>query len=227
MKNLLSPNTRRTYPRKHKAEKMESKQEQQKQPDKLAADDLSYLYNFICECPNPRISQAIKKLVDHWLAKTTTVPELASAIRDQLKATEEEVIEICWLLAINPNTPPSVLNDLSIGADSSVLERIAENSNTGAGTLAQLSYQAVAEIRIATASNAATPLASIMMLVTDDNADVRFSIAENPKVPEEALQALTKDDNPYVKMRATTTLARVEVERNVLRKPPYQNSGSK
>ena len=219
MKNLLSPYTCRTYPGKHEAEKLENKQEQQKQPDKVAADDLSYLYNFICECPNPLITQAIKKLVDHWLEKTTTVPELASAMREQLKATNEEIVEICWLLAINPNTPPSVLNDLSIGADSSMLERIAENSNTGAGTLAQLSYQAVAEIRIATASNPATPLASIMMLVTDDSADVRFSIAENPKVPDEALQALTKDDNPYVKMRAAATLARVEVERNIFRQP--------
>lgn len=189
------------------------------QPEKIAADDLSYLYNFICECPNPRITQAIKKLVDHWLDKATTVPELASAIRDQLKATDEEVVEICWLLAINPNTPPSVLNDLSIGADSSMLERIAENSNTGAGTLAQLSYQAVAEIRIATAGNPTTPLASIMMLVKDENPDVRFSIAENPKVPDEALRALADDANPYVKMRATTTLARIEVERNVFRQP--------
>lgn len=100
-----------------------------------------------------------------------------------------------------------------------MLERIAENSNTDAGTLAQLSYQAVAEIRIATASNPTTPLASIMMLVADENPDVRFSIAENPKVPEEALQALAEDGNPYVKMRATTTLARMEVERNIFRQP--------
>lgn len=185
------------------------------QVSKVDAGDLSYLYNFICECPNPRITQAIKKLVDHWLEKTTTVPELASAIKEQLKATDEEVVEICWLLAINPNTPPSVLSDLSIGANSSVLERIAENSNTCAGTLAELSYQAVAEIRIATASNPTTPLASIMMLVVDENPDVRFSIAENPKVPAEALEALVCDDNPYVKMRATTTLARIELERNV------------
>lgn len=189
----------------------------QDQPDSIGANDLSYLYNFICECPNPRITQAIKKLVDHWLEKTTSVPELASAIRDQLRATNEEIVEICWLLAINPNTPPSVLDDLSINADSIMLERIAENSNTGAGTLAQLSFQAIAEIRIATASNPTTPLASIMMMVTDDNPDVRFSIAENPKVPEEALQALSDDDNPYIKMRASTTLARIELERNVFR----------
>ena len=191
----------------------------QGQPDKIAADDLSYLYNFICECPNPRITQAINNLVEHWLEKTTTVPELASAIRNQLNATNEEVVEICWLLAINPKTPPSVLNDLSIGVDSSMLERIAENSNTGAGTLAQLSYQAVAEIRIATASNPTTPLASIMMLVTDDNPDLRFSIAEDCRVPDEALQALAEDDNPYVKMRATTTLARIEVERKLSGQP--------
>ncbi|MFN8550726.1 MAG: hypothetical protein U0103_04495 [Candidatus Obscuribacterales bacterium] len=188
----------------------------QQEPKKATPEDLSYLYNFICECPNPRITEAIKKLVDHWLEKTTFVPELASAIKNQLQTTNEEEIEICWLLAINPNTPPSVLNDLLTNADNRMLERIAENTNTGAGTLARLSYQAVAEIRIATASNPTTPLASIMMLVTDENPDVRFSIAENPKVPEEALQALTADDNPYVKMRATATLDRMEVERNIL-----------
>lgn len=207
---------------------MKNEQDQKKQPVKgEEAADLSYLYNFICECPNPRITQAIQRLVDHWLEKTTNVPELASAIRNQLKATDEELVEVCWLLAINPNTPPSVLNDLSIGADSNMLERIAENRNTGAGTLAQLSYQAVAEIRIATASNPATPLASIMLLVTDENPDVRFSIAENPKVPEEALQALREDDNPYVKMRATTTLARMEVERNFLPEPSRTENHSK
>jgi|694.fasta_scaffold116290_3 hypothetical protein len=208
-------------------EDKQEQQEQQEQPDKEeeAAANLSYLLNFICECPNPKITEAIRRLVDHWLEKTTKVPELASAIRDQLKATNEELVEIRWLLAINPNTPPSVLNDLSVDADSNMLERIAENSNTGSETLAQLSYQAVAEIRIATASNPATPLASIMLLVTDENPDVRFSIAENPKVPEEALQALREDDNPYVKMRATSTLARMEVERNFLPQPARAEQG--
>ena len=190
-------------------------QESEKQPIKADAKDLSYLYDFICECPNPRISTAIKKLVDHWLEQTNNVPELSEAIKLQLKATNEEMIEICWLLAINPNTPPSVLNDLSVGADSKMLERIAENSNTGAGTLAQLSYQAVAEIRIATASNPNAPIASIMMLVQDDNPDVRFSMAENPNVPKEALEALAKDDNPYVKLRAQVTLTRSEIEQNI------------
>lgn len=186
------------------------------QPEKQEAGDLAYLYNFICECPNPRITEAIQKLVNTWLEHSGgSVPQFSESLKQALDATDDEVVEICWLLSVNPNTPPSVLEDLCLGASSQLLERIAENSNTGASTLAQLSYQAVAEIRIATASNPATPLASIMMMVEDDNPDVRFSIAENPKVPAAALELLTRDDNPYVKMRAEVTLAREAIRRNV------------
>lgn len=185
------------------------------QPAKGDAADLSYLYNFICECPNPKISEAIKLLVDRWLTSVDTIPEFSEAFKRTLEATNDEMIEICWLLSINPNTPPSVLNDLCSGASTGMMERIAENSNTGSSTLAQLSYQAVAEIRIAAAGNPATPMASIMMLVQDENPDVRFSIAENANIPSEALEALKNDDNPYVKMRAEVTLARADIERNV------------
>lgn len=188
------------------------------QPEKTAAGDLTYLYDFICQCPNPRISEAIRKLVDGWLEHTEEIPSFSQELKKQLNMTDDEVIEICWLLAVNPRTPPSVLNDLCTGASDSLMERIAENSNTGSSTLAQLSYQAVAEIRIATASNSSTPLASILLLVKDDNSDVRFSIAENSQVPNEALEILATDDNPYVKMRAELTLMRGEIERNVFNK---------
>jgi len=185
------------------------------QPEKIDAGDLTYLYEFICQCPNPTISEAIKKLVDGWLARVGTIPHFSEAIKQQLMVTNDEMVEICWLLAVNPLTPPTVLSDLCSGASSGLLERIAENSNTDASTLSQLSYQAVAEIRIATASNPTTPLASIMLLVEDENPDVRFSIAENPKVPTKALEVLTHDDNPYIKLRAEVTLLLAEVERNV------------
>jgi hypothetical protein len=177
--------------------------------------DLSYLYDFICECPNPRISDALKKLVDHWLKSPKSVPDFSAILKKSLETTDAEMVEICWRLSINPKTPPSVLQDLCAGASSQQLERIAENSNTGSSTLAELSYQAVAEIRIATAGNSSTPLASIMLLVQDDNPDVRFSIAENPNVPKEAIEALTNDENPYVRLRATITATRAEVARNV------------
>jgi hypothetical protein len=185
------------------------------QPKKTDAGDLSYLYDFICQCPNPTISDAIKKLVDGWLERSENIPRFSEAIKQQLSLTNDDMIEVCWLLAVNPMTPPTVLSDLCSGASSGLLERIAENSNTDASTLSQLSYQAVAEIRIATASNPSTPLASIMLLVEDENPDVRFSIAENPQVPTKALEALSHDSNPYIKMRAEVTLLRAEVERNV------------
>lgn len=189
------------------------------QPKKEEASDLSSLYDFISECPNPKITAAISKLVNSWLEHASEIPHFSEELKSLLKMTDEELIEVCWLLAINPKTPPSVLNDLCSGASNSLLERIAENSSTGASTLAQLSFQAVAEIRIATASNPTTPLASIMLLVVDDNPDVRFSIAENPNVPKEALEALARDDNPYIKMRAEKTLLRSAVESNILSNP--------
>jgi hypothetical protein len=197
--------------------------EQTAQPAKHQAKDLAYLYDFICECPNPRITDAIKRLVDRWLETADQLPEFSEALKHEFETTDAEAIEISWLLSINPNTPPSVLQDLCSGASDTLLERIAENSRTGASTLAELSFQAVAEIRIATAGNRSTPLASIMMLVKDDNPDVRFSIAENANIPQEALEALSKDDNPYVKLRADVTLARAEVERNVFNKEQPAN----
>jgi len=188
------------------------------QPQKKDAAHLSYLYDFICQCPNPQITAAIKKLVDSWLEHTDSVPSFSEDLKNCLNMSNDEVIEICWLLAVNPRTPPSVLNDLCLGASDTLLERIAENSNTGYSTLAQLSYKAVAEIRMATAGNPATPLASIMLLVEDDNPDVRFCIAENTHVPTKALEILARDDNPYVKMRAEMTLLRAEIEKNVFNK---------
>ncbi|MBX9724445.1 MAG: hypothetical protein K2X81_23750, partial [Candidatus Obscuribacterales bacterium] len=166
----------------------------------------------VSECPNPQISDAMKRLVSSWLAQPTTVPHLPDAINEQLGLTNEELLQVAWLLAINPHTPPSVLEDLCIDGSPQILERIAENRNTWPDTLASLSYQALAEIRIATASNPNTPLASIMILVHDDNPDIIFSMAENPHIPKEALEILSKNDNPYVKFRAERTLKRLELE---------------
>lgn len=179
----------------------------------MANQDLSFLYNFICECPNPTIAEAMKALVKHWLANKGNSPELASLSMLREKLTNEELIEISWLLAINPNTPPSVLEDLCLDATNALLERIAENSRTGHSTLAKLSCQAVAEIRIAAAGNPHTPIASIMLLIEDENADVRYSMAENHSLPVDALKILAQDDNPFVKFRAEKTLHRLSQEK--------------
>lgn len=171
--------------------------------------DLSFLYQFVCECPNPKIAAAMRTLVDHWISRHAETPHLDSLRVLKTRLSNEELIEVSWLLAVNPNTPPSVLQELCFEAPTALLERIAENSRAGESTLAELSYQAIAEIRIATAGNAQTPLASIMMLIQDDNPDVRYSMAENSQLPGEALAILATDDNPFVKFRAEKTMARI------------------
>ena len=172
-------------------------------------DSLSFLYDFVCECPNPRIAAALRSLVDYWLSNRADAPQLASLSSLKEKLSNEELVEVSWLLAVNPNTPPTVLQDLCKEAPTALLERIAENNRTGNSTLADLSYQAIAEIRIATAGNSQTPLASIMLLVKDNDADVRHSMAENHQLPLEVLHVLANDDNPFVKFRAEKTLARI------------------
>jgi hypothetical protein len=186
--------------------------EQNGQPTKHDASDLTFLYDFVSKCPDPNISEAMKRLVASWLARSAEVPHLSRAIKSRLMLTDEELVQVGWLLAINPHTPPSVLQDLCTNGSAEILERIAENRNAWPTTLAALSCQALAEIRIAAASNPNTPMASVMILVQDDNPDVRFSMAENPNIPSEALEILSKNDNPYVKMRAVTTLKRLELE---------------
>jgi hypothetical protein len=76
------------------------------------AADLSFLYDFVCECPNPNIAAAMRALVDYWLSHQTDVPKLDSLATLKERLSNEELIEVSWLLALNPNTPPSVLQDL-------------------------------------------------------------------------------------------------------------------
>ncbi|HEY9790503.1 MAG TPA: hypothetical protein V6D22_08910 [Candidatus Obscuribacterales bacterium] len=175
--------------------------------NKLDNRDLSFLYDFVCECPNPRIAAALRSLVDYWLSHSPDEPKLASLSSLQDILSNEELIQVSWLLAVNPKTPPTVLQDLCKEAPTALLEKITENSRSGSS--ADLPYQAIAEIRIATAGNTQTPLASIMLLVKDDDADVRYSMAENHKLPAEALHLLAHDDNPFVKYRAEKTLSRI------------------
>ncbi len=182
------------------------------QPTKHEASDLTFLYNFVSECPYPEISVSMKTLVTDWLEHPAGIPDLPTAIEEQLGLSNEELLQIAWLLAINPRTPPSVLADLCTEFSPVILERIADKNSSWPDTLATLSYQALAEIRIATASNPSTPLASIMSLVNDDNSDVNLSMASNQNIPKEALEMLSRNINPCVKLGAVETLKRLELD---------------
>ncbi|HEY9868182.1 MAG TPA: hypothetical protein V6D08_03160 [Candidatus Obscuribacterales bacterium] len=171
--------------------------------------DLSFLHNFSCDCPDARIADALKHLVAAWLSSVHEIPHFLGAVEEELHLTGAEAVHIRWLLALNPNTPPAILDELHGEGVAKVLERIAENPRTSAETLKELAYQAVVDIRIAVAGNINTPVASIMMLSADDSVDVRLSLAENHNIPFAALEVLANDDNPYVKFRAEKTLKRL------------------
>ncbi len=171
--------------------------------------ELTFLHDFVCECPDPSIRTTIRALVDLWLSRPTSTPHLDSLSQLQVVLNSEDWLHISWLLAINPNTPASVLQDLCSEGSPQLLERIAENGRTSPSTLTTLSCQAYAEVRIAAASNPNTPLASIMVLINDLDADVRYSLAENHQLDKSALDFLSHDENAFVKFRAEKTISRL------------------
>ncbi|HEY9785602.1 MAG TPA: hypothetical protein V6D17_09395 [Candidatus Obscuribacterales bacterium] len=115
-----------------------------------------------------------------------------------------------WAMAVNPNTPAMVLAELIDDSPPHILERIAENPRTNAEALARLAVCEWPSVRAAVADNANTPKDIVFLLMRDESVDVRYSIAENHNMPAEVLFALSEDDNPYVAMRASRTLARIQ-----------------
>lgn len=174
-----------------------------------ARAQLAYLYNFVCDCPDPVIRTTIEALVDHWLSNPESLPGIDSLKQLEIVLNQEEQLQVSWLLAMNPNTPASVLQDLCKDAHPHLLERIAENTRTSSSTLSDLACQGFAEVRIAAAGNANTPLACIMILIEDSDVDVRYSLAENHHLNKTALDALADDANAFVKFRAEKTISRL------------------
>lgn len=171
--------------------------------------DLSFAYSFNWDSPDWQIREALKVLLCN--RETTEV-------RERDKAADKEAAKIRWLLAINPNTPPPVLEHLSRD-DSAIalLERIAENPRTHSTTLARLSKHANCQVRAAVAENMNLSIKTIWSLARDENADVRIRLAESYHVPVAVLKLLCYDDNPYVQDRAQQTLQRMLKEVQSLR----------
>jgi hypothetical protein len=145
--------------------------------------------------------------------QSETAPQSALARRpgksEGVRAVEREAARIRWLLAINPNTPPPVLEQLARDASAVLLERIAENPHTHSATLAKLADHENAQVRAAVAENMNVSMKTMWKLVRDPSADVRMRLAESYTVPIAILKVLRTDDNPYVQMRAEKTLDRL------------------
>jgi hypothetical protein len=137
--------------------------------------------------------------------------------RDNKKAQQEEAARIRWLLAINPNTPPPVLEHLARDTHKPLLERVAENPRAHSTTLARLSTHPDCQVRASVAENPNASIKTIWRLSRDENADVRLRVAESYTIPVAVLRVLAEDDNPYVATRALSTIRRILEEVHALR----------
>jgi hypothetical protein len=176
--------------------------------------DLSFAYCFHWDSPEEHIREALKVLLFNSVADKTGIK---TGDKETKKAVQEEAARIRWLLAINPNTPPPVLEHLARDQSASLLERIAENPRTHVTTLARLSSHGHPQVRASVAENPTLSIKTIWRLAKDENPDVRHRLAESYTVPVAVLRVLCEDENPYVAFRAQCTMQRIMSEVNHLR----------
>ncbi|MBX9667884.1 MAG: hypothetical protein K2X93_09715 [Candidatus Obscuribacterales bacterium] len=186
--------------------------------------DVSFAYAFHWE-KEEHIREALKVLLCN---KDTGTGEIETETKEPLKVLKKnrqaerdnaalEAARIRWLLAINPNTPPPVLDHLAHNAPSQLLERVAEHPRAHSVTLTRLASNEDAQVRAAVAENMNTSMKTIWKLVRDPSPDVRLRLAESYTVPIAVLKVLVEDDNPYVAARAQKTLLRLMREVSDLR----------
>lgn len=137
---------------------------------------------------------------------------------ERLHERQEEELKLLWIIAVRPNTPGHVLDDISKRVPTAMLVRIAEHPRALTSMLERLAHHPAPCVRAAVAENLNTPWATVYALSHDLHPDVRYSIAENHQAPLASLALLAEDENPYVAFRANTTLKRLGVQ------PPYQGS---
>ncbi len=186
--------------------------------------DLSFAYSFHWEKPEKQIKEALKVLLCNRESESQSEPN-QTAVKPKKRPADKqlntqaalEAARIRWLLAINPNTPPPVLEHLTRNANIQLLERIAENPRTHSTTLARLATHEDPQVRAAVAENMNTSIKTIWKLARDPHPDVRFRVADSYTVPIAVLRVLTEDENPFVVHRAQLTLFRILREVSQLR----------
>lgn len=184
--------------------------------------DLSFAYSFNWDKPEEQIREALKVLLCNREENSGNTEPQRAEVMTKTKETEQdlkrqaikesaalEAARIRWLLAINPNTPPPVLDHLTRNAPSQLLERIGEHPRAHSTTLARLAVHSDCQVRAAVAENMNTSMKTIWNLVRDPSPDVRLRLAESYTVPIAILRVLADDENPYVASRAQKTLLRL------------------
>lgn len=116
-----------------------------------------------------------------------------------LAASKDE--RVLLAIASNPNTPPTILSELSCISKELAIE-VAYNSNTSLSTLISLSRESDAEIRDRVGSNPNTRAAVLYGLVDAGAFGAYRAIASNPNTPTEALDILAANSSKRVSLEA-------------------------
>lgn len=168
-------------------------------------------YAFLLEFEWPEhIDKILRRLM--WLGLNAAhETELDNSVHEgDLELADHIAAQLCWLIAVCPDSPGAVLHSFAHNIKSAaLLERVAENPKTAEETLRVLAEYAAPRIRLAVATNPKTPKDVLTKLCSDESVDVRYALAEDPHLSEDMLHILADDDNCYVAARALGTLRRV------------------
>jgi len=144
---------------------------------------------------------------DYVLHDVATSPHASAAILREL-ATRRDRYLVRWGLAVNPRTPPDLLEALAENADNITTQRLAGNPGTPAPILARLASSGSALARAAVAGNPSLDIALMERLAGDPEEEVRSALAANRRAPRPLLEQLTHDDSSRVRRYATAALRR-------------------
>lgn len=102
-------------------------------------------------------------------------------------------------VAMNKNTPASILSQLADDDSIYVRSNVAENRNTPVRVLSQLAEDNNHSVRASVAENESAPIQVLSQLAKDDDPEVRSSVAYNKNTPIALMNELAKDKNYYVR----------------------------
>ena len=90
-----------------------------------------------------------------------------------------------YYIALNPNTPPEILAELSLDNNEGVRKSVAQNPSTSVDVLRELSKNENETVRCYVALNPNTPVETLVELSRDQDSEVRRYLARNPNTPVE------------------------------------------
>ncbi len=144
------------------------------------------------------IDTVLRRMLWTWFVEVAEDP--------QAQAQDNHLSYLHWLIAVSPESPEEVLEQMIDVVDEKTKERIAENPQAPWQALVKLAGSEDHRVRAAVAENDKTPPETLYMLASDPHVDVRYNMAENSRTPIQVLNFLSQDDNCYVAARAQATL---------------------